>query len=375
MYHIHQNKMKTILKKIGKGVLYLLGALLIVLILASIFLWIKSPGKPQPITDSSGITIPGSISSIEKVTLGGVEQYIIVRGEDSTKPVMLFLHGGPGSPEFVFISKGNPDLEKNFVMVYWEQRGAGMSYSNKIKTESMTVPQLISDTRELTLVLKQRFNQEKIFLMGHSWGSFLGILTSHKFPELYHAYFGIGQVCAQYWGERVSFEWVKEQAIIRNDKKGLKKLTSMTFPDTLATIDPWISFIMNEREYVSRYGGGVTREMTSLWPYIKMILAAKEYTLSDKFKYMAGSMFSLKHLWLDVVNTNLHSEIDSMQIPVYIFNGIFDYQTPYVVAKDFFNQLNAPEKDFFTFDNSAHSPIVEEADKFNTIVLDITKKF
>ena len=97
--------------------------------------------------------------------------------------------------------------------------------------------------------------------------------------------------------------------------------------------------------------------------------------MSDKFKYMAGSMFSLKHLWLDVVNTNLHSEIDSMQIPVYIFNGIFDYQTPYVVAKDFFNQLNAPEKDFFTFDNSAHSPIVEEADKFNTIVLDITKKF
>src|SRR3989339_947877 len=181
MYHIHQNKMKTILKKIGKGVLYLLGALLIVLILASIFLWIKSPGKPQPITDSSGITIPGSISSIEKVTLGGVEQYIIVRGEDSSKPVMLFLHGGPGSPEFAFINKTNPDLENDFVMVYWEQRGAGKSYSKEIPVESMNLDQFISDTKELSEYLAKRFNQEKIYIMGHSWGSFLGILTAFHY--------------------------------------------------------------------------------------------------------------------------------------------------------------------------------------------------
>lgn len=106
-----------------------------------------------------------------------------------------------------------------------------------------------------------------------------------------------------------------------------------------------------------------------------MLLAAKEYTLSDKFNYMGGSIFSLKHLWKDVVSTNLNTEIDSMQIPVYIFNGIYDYQTPYVVAKDFFDQLNAPQKEFFTFDNSAHSPIVEEVEKFNSIVLDILNKY
>ena len=367
--------MATTLKKIGKGVLYFLGTLLVVLLLATTFLWIKSPGKPQPITDSAGVTIPGSISAIEKITLGGVKQYLIIRGADSTKPVMLFLHGGPGSPEFTFINKTNPHLEKNFVMVYWEQRGAGKSYSKKVKGESMTVPQLISDTRELTLFLAKRFKQEKIFLMGHSWGSFLGILTSYQYPELYHAYFGIGQVCDQYRGESVSFEWVKEQAKIRNDKKGLKKLSSMTFPDSLATTDTWINFIMYERMYVSKYGGGVTREMKSMWPYIKMLLAAKEYTLSEKFKYMAGSIFSLKHLWKEVVSTNLYTEIDSMQIPVYIFNGIYDYQTPYVVAKDFFDQLNAPQKEFFTFDNSAHSPIVEEVEKFNSIVLDIISKY
>jgi len=364
--------MKNILTKIAKIVLYTLGTLLVALLLISAILWIKSPGKPDPITDSTGSALPGSISSIEKIMLGGVEQYIIVRGADSTKPVMLFLHGGPGSPEYSFMKATNSNLENDFVMVYWEQRGAGKSFSKQILGESMNLSQFISDTKELSLILAKRFNQKKIFLMGHSWGSLLGILTSYQYPELFHAYFGIGQVCDQYRGERVSFEWVKEQAKIRNDGKAIKKLSSMTFPDSLATSDTWINFIMYERNYVSKFGGGVTHKMTSMWPVVKMILDAKEYTLSEKLNYMPASMFSLEHLWPEVINKNLSKEIDSMQVPVYIFQGKFDYQTPYIVAKDFFDQLKAPEKEFFTFENSAHSPIMEEKDKFNSIILEKT---
>ena len=116
-------------------------------------------------------------------------------------------------------------------------------------------------------------------------------------------------------------------------------------------------------------GGGITREKSGMWPVVKMVLNAKEYTFKDKMNFMQGSLFSLKHLWPDVINTNLSNKIDSMQLPVYIFQGKYDYQTPYSLAREFFDQLKAPQKEFFTFENSAHSPNMEEVDKFNSDVL------
>jgi pimeloyl-ACP methyl ester carboxylesterase len=141
-------------KKILRAVLYFAGALLIVIILITIALWVKSPGVTKSIIDSEGNPVEGSISMIAKVTLGGQEQHIIVRGVDTTKPVILFLHGGPGSPEVAFIKHFNPHIEKEYVMVYWEQRGAGKSFSKSIPPLSMNLEQMISDTRELSEYLK-----------------------------------------------------------------------------------------------------------------------------------------------------------------------------------------------------------------------------
>ena len=353
--------------------MYFVGGILIIFLILAISLWIKSPGKAEPITDFNGETIAGSISTIEKIMLGGQEQYLIIRGKDATKPVMLFLHGGPGSPEYAFMKATNQTIENDFVMVYWEQRGAGKSYSKNIPVESMNLDQFISDTKELSEYLAKRFNQEKIYIMGHSWGSFLGILTAFQYPELFHAYFGIGQVCYQYKGEQISFEWVKEQAIKQNNKKAIKALSEITFPDSLAGVDKWQDYLMVERNYVTQFGGGVTHEMTGMWPVIKMVLDLKEYTFGEKMNFMPGSLFSLKYLWTDVINKNLFNDIDSMQVPVYIFQGKYDYQTPYSVAIDFYDQLKAPQKEFFTFENSAHSPVMEEVERFNAIVLEKTK--
>ncbi len=238
----------------------------------------------------------------------------------------------------------------------------------------MTVDQFISDTKDLSEMLAERFNKEKIYLTGHSWGSLLGILTADKYPELYYAYIGVGQVCNQYKGEQISFEWVKEQAKINKDEKAVEELSEMSFPDSTASIEKWVDFLMVERIYVTRFGGGVTREMTGMWPVIKMVLDTKEYTIQDKFNFMSGSLFSLEQLWLEVIKKNLHNDIDSMQVPVYIFQGKYDYQTPYSVAKEFYDQLKAPKKDFFTFKNSAHSPIMEEPDKFNDLLRKIVEE-
>lgn len=353
--------------KILKILLYSIGGILLLFLALVGILFFKSPGKAQPIVDASGHVVEGSISTIEKIMLGGQEQYMIIRGVSSDNPVMLFLHGGPGSPEFPFMKNYNTDIENDFVMVYWEQRGAGKSYSKDIPVETMNLEQFISDTGELSEYLAKRFDQEKIYVMGHSWGSLLGILSAYKYPERFHAYFGIGQVAQQFQGEKISFEWVKEQARQQNDTDAIKVLSEMKFPDTTASSSEWMNFLLNERKYVTEFGGAM-RGMTGMWPMINILVNAEEYTFNDKINYMQGSLFSLTHLWSDVLGANLFVEIDSMQVPVYIFQGLYDYQTPYVVAKDFYDQLKAPEKELFTFTNSAHSPVMEEVDKFNSIV-------
>ena len=354
-------------KKIIKTISLIIGGIILILSILVMIIWAKSPGKAEPITGPDGNRVPGSISSIETIILGGQEQYLIIRGADTTKPVMLFLHGGPGSPEIPFMKHFNTAIEEDFIMIYWEQRGAGKSYSKHISAESMNLSQFISDTRELSELLAKRFNQEKIFIMGHSWGSQLGILTAYRHPELFYSYFGIGQVAYQYKGELLSYEWVKEQADERNDRKAARKLSEVNFPDSVSGSKEWFKFLKVERKYVTKFGGAM-REVTGMWPVFKMVLNTKEYTFGEKVNYLRGNMFSLENMWTDVINTNLLTDIHSMRIPVYIFQGVYDYQTPYSVAREFFNQLKAPEKEFYSFENSAHSPLMEEADKFNSIV-------
>jgi len=363
------------IKRIIRVSLYIIGGISATVLGLFVALWIISPGKAGPITDLQGKPIEGSISVIEKISLGDLDQYIIIRGADSTKPVMLFLHGGPGSPEAAFMKHFNPDIEKDFVMVYWEQRGAGKSWSKDIPVESMNMEQFISDTRELSEYLSERFKQERIYIMGHSWGSLLGILTAYKHPELYRAYFGIGQACYQFKGEQISYEWAKQQARQHNDKKAIETLAGLSFPDSLANSDIWIDYLMNQRKYVNKFSGGTTRDITGMWPLVKIVFKTREYTIGDKLNFMNGSMFSLEHMWNEVIHANLFDEIDSMQVPVYIFHGKYDFTTPHSVAKDFYDQLKAPEKGFFTFENSAHSPVMEEVEKFNSIVREITLKY
>lgn len=361
-------------RKIFKNLLYLVTAIVMIFTIVMIAVWVKSPGVTEPITDADGKVVEGSIAEIEKITLGGQEQYLIIRGVDKTKPVMLFLHGGPGSPEVAFINHFNPAIENDYVMVYWEQRGAGKSYSKDIPRESMTLQQLVSDTRELSVYLAKRFNREKIFIMGHSWGSLLGMLTAYENPELYYAYFGIGQVCHQFKGEQISYQWAINQAVERNDNKAVETLKKIQFPDSTAGIDQWKNYLMMERQFVNRYGGGTTREITGMWPLVKLVMNSGIYTVSEKINFMNSSMFSLESMWLDVIDTNFFNEIDSMKVPAYFFQGSHDYTTPYPLAKAFYQQLKAPQKEFFIFENSAHSPIMEEPEKFNTILRGLTKK-
>lgn len=161
-------------RRIRHVVIAIVGALLVIVVVPLLVLWVWSPGTTAPFLDARGNVLSGSIAELTDVPLGGLPQFVLMRGRDTTNPVLLLLHGGPGDPQAPHSSYYNAALEEFFIVVNWDQRGAGRSYSDSIPEETMTIDQLISDTHELTVYLKARFSKRKIILVGHSWGVLSG---------------------------------------------------------------------------------------------------------------------------------------------------------------------------------------------------------
>lgn len=354
--------MKRLLKRSLNVVGYLLATLLLLLSVAIGYVWLNSPGTTAPITGADGRPLPNSIASLEKINLNGTKQWILIRGYDRRKPVLLFVHGGPGSPELPMLT-GNAELEKRFVVVNWDQRGAGKSYDPAVFNDSFTLDTFVEDAAQLSRMLAKRFRRPgagpaKIYIMGHSWGSFLAVRTVAKHPDLFAAYFGIGQVANQLLGEQVSYDWVMEQARQHHDNEQINRLKGLGRPP-FSSPEAWAAYVQPQRRMVTQYGGALhTGSFYQL--VLGKLLNCREYTVSDKLHYLIGAEASAQRLWPTIVGTDLGRTTPVLRVPVYIFQGLYDYQTPYVVAKQYYDHLRAPRKAFFTFTHSAHGPIFEE---------------
>lgn len=335
----------------------------------AVLLIIESPGKTRPFRTADGKVIDGSIAVIESVNINGIDQRMIIRGSDTSKPVLLYLHGGPGDPEFPFVHRFNPGIESLFVVCYWDQRGAGLSYSADIPPETMTLPQFVEDAGRVTEYLLHRFKRRKIYLLGHSWGTMLGSFTAQKFPDYYYAFISVGQVGNQEHAELLSYNFVLNRAKNLKDSKAVDALEKIG-PPPYSNPQEELRRMTTERKYVIRYGGAVKNG--NFYPRAAMTLAlCNEYTLRDKINYLKGMNLTKSYLWNVVMKTNLFKTIPSQKIPVYILQGAYDYETTYSVAKEYYNNLTAPLKKFYTFENSAHSPIFEEPEKFEMIMKEI----
>ncbi len=345
--------------------------LIFLLVCLVIFIFIKSPGKAIPISGDH----PKSISCIEKLQIGGIEQNLIIRSVDSSKAVLLFLHGGPGFSGYHFINDNDNNLEEEFVLAYWEQRGAGKSYSSSIPQSSMTVNQFVEDAKEITEYLQNRFNQEKVYLLGHSWGAFIGVNIIHKYPELFHSYIGIGQIANQYQSEKLSLEWIKTEAVKRKDEEVLNQLKNLEFPDSLASGKTWLEYMDVQRLMVGKYGGSISagKELEILSIYKDIIFDLPEYTVLEKYNILNGNAFGLSNLQDDVVQANFLSSIDSLEVPLFFLHGKHDHLVEYSIAKAFYSKVKAPQKNFYTFEHSAHRPFYDETEKFNEIIESIIR--
>jgi pimeloyl-ACP methyl ester carboxylesterase len=329
-------------------------------------LWLI-PAYTLTIKDQQGKIVKGSIASLEKIKLGNTEQWILMRGFDQTKPVILFLHGGPGSSAMGLYKKSTAELEKHFVVVLWDQRGAGKSFAANQPNSDMKINQFVLDTCELTEKMCRRFNHKKIFLVGHSWGSVLGILAVQKHPELYHAYVGMGQIANMEKNELISYEWTLEQANKANDKGAIKTLLKIGKPPYTGH---WRKKTMQQRRLLGKYGGEFYGSSKGAIPIVlKSLIFTTEYTIRDKVNFIRGGLISIRLMWKELMAVNLVEQAGHMEVPIYFVLGKHDYEVPFVLAEQYFNVLDAPYKELIWFENSAHLPNIEEPEKFNDLLI------
>ncbi|MEK6481028.1 alpha/beta fold hydrolase [Catalinimonas sp. 4WD22] len=309
-----------------------------------------------------------SIAELKMISLGGMDQYILMRGEDKTKPVLLWLHGGPGAAQMPLARFLDKELEKEFVVVHWDQRGAGKSNHKGFDEETMIVDQFLEDAHELTLYLKKKFGQDKVFLLGHSWGSQLGIELAAKYPEDFHAYIGVSQVVDNYRANTISYTWLKEKIEQKNDRADLKKLAGFGEPPYTQHQD-FVAYAM----LIDKYGGNFDVAMPRL---ARRAFRAPEYGLLDYMRWLNGANRGSGKMWDEIYtyNTNFINQIPSLDIPVFFLSGKNDYNTPYQLVKEYYEILEAPMSELIVFENSAHTPFLGEPEKFSSEIIQIKAK-
>ena len=328
-----------------------------------------------PFTDAAGDVIEGSIAEIKTLTLGDVTQAVIIRGISVENPVLLFLHGGPGTSEFKLLRDHCPQLEELFTIAHWEQRGSGLSYHETIDPQTMTIAQLVEDAAELARYLKERFQQDQIYLMGHSWGTKLGVALAHQYPELFRAYIGFGQVGDQLRSEQVGYDWLISQMREAGDQENLDAFSAIPRPsaEVLVTTEDWLKYMSAHRPLCQKYGGGTTRfEEFDTEKVIKLYNETPEYGV-DGFEdsVLPGLNFSLQHLVSRFFNVTDVAPPTRFELPMYMMNGVYDYQTSHQTAYEYFESVQAPRKRFISFENSAHTPFYDEPELFMQAVREI----
>jgi pimeloyl-ACP methyl ester carboxylesterase len=362
----NQRSFQALTRKAGRIMLITVSVVLAGLLILAGVLLLWSPGKPEPFVDENGRLLAGSISEKIRVDINGVEQGMFIQGKDAANPVLLFLHGGAGMPEYFLAQRYPTGLEEYFTVCWWERRGAGLSYRAGIPPETMTVEQMIADTLAVTDYLRNRFGVEKIYLMAHSGGSLIAIQAAARAPQLYHAYLGVAQMSYQLKSEHLAYEYMLQQFKANGNINMARKLEAA--PVTLAVPLP-DGYMAVRDAAMHTLGIGTTREMRSVITGVFFpSWLSRDYTFGEKLNLWRGKFFSDRLLWDTMLATDLAGQVPALGLPVYFFHGIYDYTVSYPQAKAFFEQLEAPLKGFYTFEQSAHSPMFEEPEKMRMII-------
>lgn len=316
------------------------------------------------IADDRKIVTRQGIEELLPVKINGAKQWISIRGKNKNNPILLFLHGGPGSPFMPTSWTVQSGWEDYFTVVQWDERGAGKTYvSNdpEALAPTMTIEQLTEDAADVVRYLRDRFGERKIFLLGHSFGSILGLELVQRHPEWFYAYIGVGQVVNTVKNEEEAYQFAFSRAVAQRNTEAIDALKSLApYPGDprkftlykLATQRTWLI-----------YFGGQAYGRTSMEFEDNAQLLSPEYTEADLNARDAAQAYSVSLLLPDLFKVDF-SSVRTIECPVFLFEGRHDYTVSHTIAAKWFEQLNAPGKKLVWFENSAHMVMEEEPGRF-----------
>ena len=324
-------------------------------------------GRPEPVKDDTGRVAPRGLCEKRFLDVNGARQGMFLRGRDVGNPVLLYLHGG--LPEYFLTERRLTPLEDHFTVAWWDQRGAGLSCNPASPRTTITTQQCILDTFSVTHYLQERFGQDRIYLMAHSGGSFIGLQAVSQRPQLYAAYIGMAQMVDQLRSETLAYEFMVAEYTKHHDARMVERLTAAPVSEAHGTPRGYLAI---RDKAMHRLGVGTTHDMRSVvtGDFLPS-LASPQYSAAEKVGLWRGKLASgASALWDDMLSTDLAEKVPSLDVPTYFLHGVFDRTCSYDLARDYFVRMQAPVKGFYTFEHSAHSPIFEEPAKAGRIIRD-----
>ena len=342
----------SILRRVVRVAMYVLAALILLVIVALGYrAWRQHENAVALAIDPKT-----GIAETMFVPLGGVEQWIQIRGDDRKNPVLLFIHGGPGGTESPVSSLLQP-WEKYFTVVMWDQRDAGKTFAHNGPVKEMSLPRVADDGIELTQFLRRRLGQSKIIVLGHSWGTMVGVSMVVKRPDLYSAYVGTGQVVSI--AEKEPLIYARTMARLRaaHDEVGIRRLSASGAP-------PYASVhqLMIERELSASVDSPAERDI--LRNMIPIALVAPEWSLWDLYQSLNAGNYAEDATFAADASYDARKLGTDIRVPFFILNGADDQITPTDLARGSFDVVRAPVKQFVVLDGFGHSAVLLEPDVF-----------
>lgn len=343
--------------------------LLLALFVIALAVFNAIPARTPPVLDANGNPIPGSLAELTKVRLGGQEQAIMLHGRSPDLPVLLYLSGGPGQSDLAYSRVLLADLAQDFVVVGWDQRGAGKSYAALDPTSDLTLDQAIADTIELTNYLRRRFDEDKIYLMGESWGTTLGVLTVQQRPDLYHAWIGSGQMVSQRETDRQLYHDVLALAERTGDAALRDQMLAFGEPPYADVPYPNAVVMSNyprletpytpPRAYIER------GTAANLGPYG---IFGSEYNFVEKVNVLRGLIDMFSILYPQIQHIDFRQDVPRLEVPVYLLDGAAELPARRDLALEWVEMLDAPSKRLYTFADAGHSVAFEQFEALHQIL-------
>jgi proline iminopeptidase len=335
------------------------------LVAALVFVALVGRGYLQHrVAEARAIRTAEGIDSLMPVSIGGIDQWIQVRGQDRNNPILLFIHGGPGQAFIPFAREFQGPWERHFTVVQWDQRGAGKTYASndaELQRRTMTVSRMQLDALEVVSYLRRRFNRDKVVVMGASWGSVLGLWLAHEHPEVVAAYVGVGQAIDMQANAKLAYDEALQMARTLHHSEAVRELERLQpYPSSA----PDVRSGGVAQQWQAELLGPPGRRYLDMKRLLPVLFSAPEYSLRDVYGFTRGQIASLETLLPEVRTLNLTTMGTAFAVPVFFFQGRFDpYCRPSIVER-YAATITAVRHEVVWFEHAGHFPFFEERERF-----------